>query len=189
LRSVGGLDNRSARITRKASRTHHESAGPSQRSPSAEAGLLHSCDDPLQRFPSWRFVMTAPEIPQRHNFDKHANDIAQHVADGDLDELLRPKYVIAKLQVSNQWLNSAYKGGYGPPCVELSPRVRRYPRGEFVKYLRMRGNIYKQQMAAAKLKKAAPKPASKQTKPAPKPNKPAPNPSAKQNKAPLQAAE
>jgi hypothetical protein len=120
--------------------------------------------------------MTAPSIPQRHNFDKHAHDIAQHVADGDPDDALPPEYVAAKLHVSKQWLNLAYKGGYGPPCVELSPRVRRYPRGEFVKYLRMRGNIYAQQMAAAKLKKAAPKPSAK---PAPK----------QTQKAPLQAAE
>jgi hypothetical protein len=121
--------------------------------------------------------MTAAPIPQRHNFDKHAHDIAQHVAHGDLDEVLPPEYVAAKLHVSTQWLNLAYKGGYGPPCVELSPRVRRYPRGELVKYLRMRGNIYAQQMAAAKLKKQQAE------------SKPAPKQAPKQNKAPLQAAE
>ena len=113
----------------------------------------------------------------RHNFDKHAHDIAQNVADGGAsDDLLHPRYVAAKMHVTTQWLNLAFRDGYGPCCNELSPRVRRYPRGEFVKYLHMRGNIYKQQMAAAKLKKAAPKP----NKPAQKPNKPVP-------KAPLQA--
>jgi len=109
----------------------------------------------------------AVKPPLRHNFDKYAHDIARHVEDGDPLELLDPHYVAAKLHVTTQWLNLAYNGKYGPPAVELSPRVRRYPRGELAKYLRMRGNVYAQQIAAAKAaKQPAPKQTTKRTKPA-----------------------
>jgi hypothetical protein len=119
--------------------------------------------------------MVVPSTPKRHFFDKHAHDIARHVEDGDPKDLLHPDYVAAKLSVSTVWLGAARNAepSYGPPSAELSPRIIRYPRGDLVKYLDMRGDVYSQQMAAAKkLKQAA----------APKPNKPAAKPNNRNSK-------
>jgi len=77
--------------------------------------------------------------PQRHHLDRHADGLAQNVADGDPDELLTQQFVANNvLHVSIQWLELGRAQGYGPPFVRLGPRTVRYRRKELVAWLRSR---------------------------------------------------
>jgi hypothetical protein len=79
--------------------------------------------------------------PKRHLCDRFIDDIRQFVEDGDPRDLLSSDYVAAKLRVSKAWLDSARANGFGPAFVRLSPSIVRYPRSEFVKWLRSRSEI------------------------------------------------
>src|SRR5512133_1326886 len=77
-------------------------------------------------------------MTKRHHLDRRANDIADRLADGDPDDLLKPQYVADKLGVSTQWLELGRAKGYGPPYRDLGPRMKRYQRGETLASLRSR---------------------------------------------------
>jgi len=81
-----------------------------------------------------------------HHLDRRADDLAQWVAEGDPDDLLKPKIVERLVGVSGATLENwrarskKRKGTeeIGPPFVRLGPRQIRYRRSELVAWLRSR---------------------------------------------------
>jgi hypothetical protein len=79
---------------------------------------------------------TNPEIPKRHNLEKHASSIAARLSDGDPEDLFTPKQVAEIIQYSTQWLAQARSNGYGPPFVRISATMVRYRRRDLLAWLR-----------------------------------------------------
>jgi hypothetical protein len=77
-------------------------------------------------------------MAKRHHLDRRANDIAERLADGDPDDMLKPKYVADKLGVSTQWLELGRAKGYGPDWKRFGPRMVRYQRAATLAWLRSR---------------------------------------------------
>jgi hypothetical protein len=94
-------------------------------------------------------VSNKTKPPKRLHLDRFAGEYANHLADGDPDDLLDPKYVAAKLHVSVEWLEAARDlvnpdKNYGPPCEKLGPHLVRYRRGTLVGWLQHRWKSWSQ---------------------------------------------
>jgi predicted DNA-binding transcriptional regulator AlpA len=78
--------------------------------------------------------------PQRqHHLDQRADlIISQGTIDGDDDLLLTTPQCALWLGVSIQFLEIGRSKNYGPPHVQLAPRVIRYRKDEVNKWLRER---------------------------------------------------
>lgn len=82
--------------------------------------------------------MSKPKKPKRHHFDRFAAELAEHIAKGDPDELLKTPQVARLIHMSVQWLEIGRSVGYGPPFVRLNRRVIRYRRGDAAAWMRSR---------------------------------------------------
>jgi hypothetical protein len=64
------------------------------------------------------------------HFDRRADELADKAAQGDPDELLSTSQLSELMKVSCAWLEIGRSRGYGPPFVQLAPRVIRYRRDD-----------------------------------------------------------
>jgi predicted DNA-binding transcriptional regulator AlpA len=102
------------------------------------------------------------EPPRSFHIDRFAGEVARCIAEGDADELLTVKVVMAIAHVSEQTLDIWRRKGIGPAWVRLGPRLIRYRRGDLVEWLRSRSAQFetpapKPPSPIQKLKTASPK--------------------------------
>ena len=74
--------------------------------------------------------------PQNHHLDRRAAKLIDEP--GNDDDLLKTPEVAAWLGVSKEWVEIGRSAGYGPPFLNISPRMVRYRRGGVRKWLRKR---------------------------------------------------
>ncbi len=79
------------------------------------------------------------EIGKRLHLDRRANQLAAEP--GDDDELLDSINLADWFGCSPQWVDNGRTYGYGPPYVELAPRMIRYRRGDVRKWLAERARL------------------------------------------------
>jgi predicted DNA-binding transcriptional regulator AlpA len=114
----------------------------------------------------------------RHHLDRRADELAQWVAEGDPDDLLKPKVLERVIGVSGATLENWRRKKIGPPFVRLGPRQIRYRRGDLVAWVRSR-----RPQAEVPKTKSMPTKIAKPTEPKPKPrNGGAPSPAREQIK-------
>jgi hypothetical protein len=85
-----------------------------------------------------RAARVAARAPKAHHLDRRASAIAAAGAAGNDDDLLTTPEVADWFGVSEEWLEQARRGGYGPAFIKMSERVVRYTRGECRKFLKTR---------------------------------------------------
>jgi hypothetical protein len=78
--------------------------------------------------------------PGYHHLDKRAAQLIEST-NGDDDELLSTRQLAELWGVSEQFLELARKGGYGPEWVRLAPRCIRYRRGTARAWLATRRGV------------------------------------------------
>jgi hypothetical protein len=79
----------------------------------------------------------ARRAPQTHHLDRRASSIAAAGVGND-DDLLTTPEVAKWFGVSEEWLEQARAGGYGPAFIKMSERVVRYTRGACREFLKTR---------------------------------------------------
>jgi predicted DNA-binding transcriptional regulator AlpA len=98
------------------------------------------------------------DIPKTHHLDKRADQLTQSVSAGSPDDLLDSQQVADLLGMSKSWVDIGRSTGYGPPFIEMGPRLVKYRRSDVIKWIRSR----KAQTKTTRIKGKPPaKPATK----------------------------
>ena len=87
--------------------------------------------------------------PARHHIDRRAREIIDQLAIDLADDFLLTTLQCANwLGVSTQFLELGRIKGYGPPAVDIAPRVVRYRKNSVLQWLLERERAYAERMKA-----------------------------------------